>query len=68
MTLKLSSSSSTHGDPSHLLEPKDMHPRIILDTLRPLLPSLRQEDISTSAAFRICAISYLVYSIFDLSR
>lgn len=65
MTFKLSSSSRTHGDPSHLLEPNDMHPRMTLDTLRPLLPSLTWTAISTRTAFRIGAASYLEYSIFE---
>lgn len=36
----LSSSSSTHGEPSHLLEPKAMHTRMILEIFTPLEPSL----------------------------
>ena len=40
MTLRLSSLSRTQGEPSQLLEPKVMHPRISFETFRPLAPSL----------------------------
>lgn len=40
MTSKESFSSRIHGEPSHFEEPYDMHPRIILETLRPLFPRL----------------------------